>query len=398
MNELENILAVNSPQAFWRIHPSIDERIWNEAIQKSKSILGLLSSQDGQYLAMTLGEGRFGDNRWRLSFPKRVYYQLKPFLPRNLTKLLRKLYLNSDPKIQPHWPIDDRYVNFQYEIIKNIITSTGKSHLRFFHFWPNNAQFALILTHDIETSQGQRYVRRVAELEMDLGFRSSFNFVSDRYPLEDDVIQYLRKNGFEVGSHGCKHDGKLFNSARIFSNRAEKINQFISKYGVAGFRAPLTNRQPIWMQQLNIEYDLSFFDTDPFEPMPGGTMSIWPFKIGKFIELPYTLVQDYTLVSIIGERTPKIWLDKVDYLERNSGMVLVNTHPDYLQDPITWEIYEQFLLALRKRGNYWNALPKDAAHWWNKRLSLENPSLLPGGSFADLHYNGESVLLSLAGS
>ena len=31
------------------------------------------------------------------------------------------------------------------------------------------------------------------------------------------------------------------------------------------------------MQALEIEYDLSFFDTDPCEPIPGGTMSIWPF-------------------------------------------------------------------------------------------------------------------------
>ena len=45
------------------------------------------------------------------------------------------------------------------------------------------------------------------------------------------------------------------------------------------------------MRHLEIEYDLSFFDTDPFEPIPGGTMSIWPFFIGHFVELPYTLAR-----------------------------------------------------------------------------------------------------------
>ena len=77
------------------------------------------------------------------------------------------------------------------------------------------------------------------------------------------------------------------------------------EFGAVGFRAPLTIRNPEWMQALNIEYDLSFFDTDPFEPIPGGTMSIWPFFTGHFVELPYTLVQDYTLVSVLGEDYPK---------------------------------------------------------------------------------------------
>lgn len=33
-------------------------------------------------------------------------------------------------------------------------------------------------------------------------------------------------------------------------------------------------RHPLWMQSLDIEYDLSFFDTDPYEPMAGGSMSM----------------------------------------------------------------------------------------------------------------------------
>jgi hypothetical protein len=38
---------------------------------------------------------------------------------------------------------------------------------------------------------------------------------------------------------------------------------------------------------------LSFIDVGPFELITGGTMSIWPFSIGHFIELPNTLVQDH---------------------------------------------------------------------------------------------------------
>ena len=78
-------------------------------------------------------------------------------------------------------------------------------------------------------------------------------------------------------------------------------------------------RNPEWMQALEIEYDLSFFDADPYEPMPGGTMSIWPFILGRFVELPYTLIQDHTLTAVLGETTPRLWLEKVDFIERYRG-------------------------------------------------------------------------------
>ena len=115
--------------------------------------------------------------------------------------------------------------------------------------------------------------------------------------------------------------------------RAKRINAHLKELDAVGFRSPLTMRNPEWMQALEIEYDLSFFDTDPYEPMPGGTMSIWPFILGHFVELPYTLMQDYTLTAVLGETTPRLWLQKVDFIERYHGMALVNTHPDYLLNP-----------------------------------------------------------------
>jgi hypothetical protein len=123
------------------------------------------------------------------------------------------------------------------------------------------------------------------------------------------------------------------------------------------------------MQSLDIEYDLSFFDTDPYEPIPGGTMSLWPFIIGHFIELPYTLVQDYTLTSILGETSPRLWLEKVDFIKEYHGMALLNSHPDYLKDPNSFNIYTKFLESMKKTAEYWHALPRDVAHWWNLRAA-----------------------------
>jgi hypothetical protein len=149
--------------------------------------------------------------------------------------------------------------------------------------------------------------------------------------------------------------------------KAARINAYMKEYGMLGFRAPLTHRNPEWMQALEMDYDMSFFDTDPFEPIPGGAMSIWPFFLGHFIELPYTLVQDYTLTSILGETSPRIWLEKVNFLQKYQGMALLNSHPDYLKEKSVWKIYQEFLIAMKNRDGYWHALPHEVANWWRTR-------------------------------
>jgi hypothetical protein len=132
------------------------------------------------------------------------------------------------------------------------------------------------------------------------------------------------------------------------------------------------------MQSLNIEYDLSFFDTDRYEPMSGGTMSLWPFTIGRFVELPYTLVQDYTLTAVLKHTTPRLWLEKVDVIRRYSGLALLNVHPDYLREPRVQQVYEDFLQAMRRRADFWHALPRDVARWWRARGAVSDTSELDG--------------------
>jgi hypothetical protein len=147
-------------------------------------------------------------------------------------------------------------------------------------FWPSGARFAFAVTHDVESSAGQSFVRTLAEVDERYGFRSSFNFVPEGYPIDVSLLAELRERGFEIGVHGLKHDGRLFSSRAEFERRAERINSYLRAWGAVGFPAPFTHRQPEWMQSLEIEYDLSFFDTDPYETIPGGTISIWPFSVG----------------------------------------------------------------------------------------------------------------------
>jgi hypothetical protein len=167
------------------------------------------------------------------------------------------------------------------------------------------------------------------------------------------------------------------------------MNEFIDDFGAVGFRSPLTHRNPEWMQVLDIEYDGSFFDTDPYEPMAGGTMSIWPFQLGRFVELPYTLAQDYTVAEVMGETTPRLWLEKVEFIRANHGMALLNTHPDYLRKRHTWRVYSEFLATMRERADFHHGLPREVARWWRARATATAVQELPGASIATIDIDGE---------
>lgn len=389
---MAHLWSANTAAQFWRCQPDPTPDIWAAAVRAASPVLDLPTPpgalSEDTLLERVLGEGQFGPDHWTLSRAKRWYYRLKPLLPRPLTRVLRRVYGTPSGAAFPlAWPVDDRYARYQWAVLRHVLAhlqrTTGRAALRYTHFWPDNRQFALVLTHDIETAAGQDWVRRVADLETGLGFRSSFNFVPERYPLDTGLIAELRRRGFEVGVHGLTHDGRLFESPDEFARRAARINTYLRGWRAAGFRSPCTLRHPAWMQQLDIEYDSSFFDTDPYEPLPGGTLALWPFFIGRFVELPYTLVQDYTLTAVLGHTTPRLWLEKVDVIASFGGLALLNTHPDYLRDPAVWAVYEQFLAAMQPRSDTWLALPRTVARWWRTRHTAAAGPVthtLPGGT------------------
>ena len=383
--DLRGLYRENTPAAFWRLllEPPPSSAEWDTAVRAAAAHLPPAVTAAGldldTLLVNTLGEGQFGPGHWELGALKRAYYGVKPLVPRRLAVLLRRLYRASMTRSADlGWPIEPGYARFLWEVAQQIRNLRRQPALPFIHFWPEGHRYAFVITHDVETGEGQQLARELAELDASYGFHSSFNFVAEDYRLDLDLIEELRERGFEVGVHGVHHDGRAFCSRAEFLRQAQRINRHLKRLDAVGFRTPLTHRHPEWMQALDVEYDLSFFDTDPFEPLSGGTMSLWPFTIGRFLELPYTLVQDYTLTAILKETTPRIWLQKVDFISAYHGLALVNTHPDYLKVGQTRRVYESFLAAMRSRADFWNALPFEAARWWRARTTASSLAELPG--------------------
>jgi hypothetical protein len=307
-----------------------------------------------------------------------MYYMLKPLIPRALQIGLRRYIAVRKLKSVSHiWPIDP---------------AAGKSP-EGWTGWPENKRFALVLSHDVDTRRGRDRCDLLMQLEEQLGFRSAFNFVPEGYHVPSELIQRLVGKGFDVGVHGLVHDSRLFSSRKAFEQRAPRINRYLREWGAVGFHSPATLRNLDWIGELDVEYDGSTFDTDPFEPQPDGVRTIFPFLVKRnggrplraadrtpqtadrrmpqnpepstrnlepcpqqqepsiqhsidssnpincmdstdsqrfYVELPYTLPQDHCVFVIFEMKDIGIWKEKLDWVAAKGGMALLNSHPDYM--------------------------------------------------------------------
>jgi len=201
-----------------------------------------------------------------------------------------------------------------------------------------------------------------------MGYRSSWNLVPERYAVDDGLVADLIATGHEVGVHGLRHDGHDLSSLRNLQERLPEIRRWAERWGAVGFRSPATHRCWEWMPMLGFDYDSSYPDTDPYEPMPGGCCSWLPFFNREQVELPITLPQDHTLFVIL-RRDGSLWHQKADALRARGGMALMIVHPDYVLEDAPLQMYERFLGAYARDDTAWKALPREVSEWWRRRAA-----------------------------
>lgn len=305
-----------------------------------------------------------------------LFYSIRPLIPRRLQiRIRRSIAARKRGDARDIWPIDHR----------------AGSAPPGWAGWPERNKFALVLNHDVDTSKGHDKCGFLSDLEKSLGFRSSFFFVPEDYRVSPELRRRLQENGFEVGLHGLKHDGKMFLDRRIFQERAQRINAYLKEWGICGYSAPSMLRNLEWTLDLDIEYSVSTFDTDIFEPQPDGVRRIFPFwyhgRDGRrgYVEIPYTLPQDHTLFVILREKNNQIWKKKLDWIVEKGGMALLNTHPDYMHfdgshcslEEYPVDLYVDILTYVKNRyaGQYWQPLTRDMARFWKETELQDQPVL-----------------------
>jgi hypothetical protein len=168
-----------------------------------------------------------------------------------------------------------------------------------------------------------------------------------------------------------RHDASLFSSRAEFERQLPVVEQWAETLGASGFRSPATHRVVDWLAELPVDYDCTVPHSDPYEPVPGGCCSPWPYYIGPVLELPYTLPQDHTLFTILKEETIELWQKQVERLEHTFGLIQCVSHPDrgYLADSDNMRRYAEFIEWLLGREALWLALPRTIAAWWHERTS-----------------------------
>lgn len=297
---------------------------------------------------------------------RRSYYRARPLMPRSLQMRMRRSFSRVQSKGRlARWPIETALHDL-YEILFGLVSGITERAIPYIAPWPRTWSWAMVLTHDVETQVGYDRLDDLKDVELELGYRSSWNFVPEsRYRVDHALVRSLTAEGFEIGVHGLRHDGR---DVADLHRRLPAMRAYAERWNASGFRSPATLRSAELMQQLPFDYDSSYSDTAPFEPQAGGCCTWLPYKLGDdLVELPITLVQDHTLFDLLGHSDGRLWLEKTRFLRDRGGMALFLTHPDYVGNGRLVDSYRQLLEEFAGDVTAWKALPRDVSDWWRRR-------------------------------
>jgi len=303
------------------------------------------------------------------------YYLVRKLLTVGVRKHLQKAYLrNRLNRIFPHWPIDCTVEHLHRELLGLSLKTSGQHKVPFIWFWPDGASSCLALTHDVETEAGRNFCGDLMKINEQFGFRSAFQIIpEERYTIPSGFCNDFRNRGFEINVHDLNHDGRLYRNHEEFLRRARKINHYAREFGATGFRSGAMYRNPEWYSAFEFSYDMSVPNAAHLEPQFGGCCTVMPYFIGKLLELPLTMTQDYSLFHVMDDYSLELWKGQIDTILAENGLIMFITHPDYLKESRARQTYLKLLELLRLKcseANIWAALPCHVDQWWRQRNEM----------------------------
>ncbi len=252
-------------------------------------------------------------------------------------------------------------------------------------FWRKGKNYALAVTHDVETQEGMESgVWRLLGVEEKFGIRSTWNVPSDRYPLSKDTISKLAKVG-ELGCHDTRHDGKLVlvrpdEQAKRLHDCKDSLEE-ASGQSVKGFRSPLLqhNSQLVGiLSKAGYEFDSSIPSWEVLSPTslgPHGVGTVFPFISSGIVEVPVSLPQDHQLLRVIGlspADTSSTLLKFSNWIGKLGGACVLLVHPDYEYGQPGNEAEYQKLLESLARSPACDVMTLGGiARWWKFRERIQ---------------------------
>ena len=306
---------------------------------------------------------------------RKLYYFFRNGFPVWIRRYLQKAYFRDWSKLRfPTWPVDFTVDTLHEKFLCLLMEASGIKKVPFVWFWPEGALNCLIMTHDVETSAGRDFTSQLIDLDAAYGIRASFQVIPEkRYRVPDDYVSEIRRRGCEFNVHDLNHDGHLYRERQEFVRRAARINGYVHRYGCRGFRAGAMYRKQDWYDVFEFSYDMSVPNVAHLEPKRGGCCTVFPYFVGKIVELPLTTVQDYSLFHILNDYSIDLWKRQLALIQERHGLMSFITHPDYLIDLRARKVYETLLDYLKQMvacEKIWAALPGEVDLWWRARSQM----------------------------
>lgn len=306
---------------------------------------------------------------------RRLYYKVRPLMPAAVRHVLQRIYMRDWQRLPfPSWPVDTSVENELERHFAQLIRAQGAVKAPFIWFWPDGAPSAITITHDVETSKGLAFIDRLMNVDDEFGFKAAYQLVPEqRYTVTPDLLQRIRSRQCEANVHGLNHNENLFADRSTFVRSKGPINRYIAEFGSTGFRSPCMYRKAEWLEELDIQYDMSVPNVAHLEPQRGGCCTVFPYFVGRVLEIPLTAAQDYSLFHILRDYSIHLWTRQIDLILQKHGLISFIIHPDYVIEPKAMMVYKdllEHLRALSKRANLWCALPGEINAWWRQRSRM----------------------------
>ena len=307
---------------------------------------------------------------------RNLYYLVREHMPAFIRRRIQKAYFNDWGKIAfPSWPVDTTVDALHGEFLRLLMETNDLKKVPFIWFWPDGAPSCLIMTHDVETSEGRDFTHQLMDLDDSYEFKASFQVIPEkRYEISGEYVDEIRSRGFEFNVHDLNHDGRLYREREEFLRRAARINTYVHQYQCQGFRSGAMYRNQDWYDAFEFSYDMSVPNVAHLEPMRGGCCTVMPYFVGKIVELPLTTSQDYSLFHILNDYSIDLWKQQLTLIREKNGLMSFIAHPDYLIDRRARAVYEMLLDYLRQmvsRERIWATLPGEVDRWWRARSQMK---------------------------
>jgi len=304
------------------------------------------------------------------------YYAIRPVMPVAVRKHLQKYSLRNWNKREfPRWPVDTSVEAIMALVMTWTLRTQKEKEIPFIWFWPEGAQACAVMTHDVESLAGRDFCDRLMDIDDSYGIKASFQVVPERrYAVPDTYLKNISERGFEIDVHDLNHDGNLYENYEEFQRRAAAINMYGKKFRTRGFRAGVLYRNISWYDWLDFDYDMSVPNVAHLDPQHGGCCTTFPYFIGKMLEIPVTLTQDYTLFNILCDYRLDLWETQMAVIREKHGVMSFIIHPDYIHGKREQFVYTSLLARLsklRESDNLWIPLPRELNKWWRQRSQMQ---------------------------